>query len=435
MSVVLPSDDQIDALEGRQLDDAMWQIEQIRRQLEATAARLTRQCDRTGHFVADGHRSPRAWAMAVTNCSPGEAARRHRTGRLLDLLPDVRAEFRAGRVGVAQVHELARLASNPRCRDQLPGSEQVLLDAAKQLPFEDFKIVCRRWEQLADADGAHRDHEASLQRRNAQLVEVDGEFEWRTRHAAIHGTAMREIFQKFCEAEFRTDWEATVAEHGDKATNDLMPRTAAQRRADALVAIFEAAATAGLDGAPLDIVLNLVMDHEQFEQYARNEIDETPVSIDPAGVRERRCETVDGVPVDPRQAVALAFLGHVRRIVVDGAGVIINAGRLRRLYTRPRPPGPAGARTAMYVARMHDPSGHLPDRSPPQLLRWRNHRCRHRWGDVHAPQHLQVPASLSRPPRRPGPLVHHPPRRFAPPTPRRRLSPVAAAIRKREDGA
>ena len=335
MSVVLPSDDEIDALEGRQLDDAMWQIEQIRRQLEATAARLTRQCDRTGHFVADGHRSPRAWAMAVTNCSPGEAARRHRTGRLLDLLPDVRAEFRAGRVGVAQVHELARLASNPRCRDQLPGSEQVLLDAAKQLPFEDFKIVCRRWEQLADADGAHRDHEASLQRRNAQLVEVDGEFEWRTRHAAIHGTAMREIFQKFCEAEFRTDWEATVAEHGDKATNDLMPRTAAQRRADALVAIFEAAATAGLDGAPLDIVLNLVMDHEQFEQYARNEIDETPVSIDPAGVRERRCETVDGVPVDPRQAVALAFLGHVRRIVVDGAGVIINAGRLRRLYTGP----------------------------------------------------------------------------------------------------
>jgi hypothetical protein len=78
-----------------------------------------------------------------------------------------------------------------------------------------------------------------------------------------------------------------------------------------------------------------VMDHDQFEQYTREQLDATPVTIDPASVRDRRCETVDGVPVDPRQAVALAFLGHVRRIVVDGAGVVVNAGRLRRLFTGP----------------------------------------------------------------------------------------------------
>ena len=98
------------------------------------------------------------------------------------------------------------------------------------------------------------------------------------------------------------------------------------------MAIFEAAAAAGIDGVPLEIVLNLVMDHDQFEQYTREQIDATPVAIDPASVRERRCETVDGVPVDPRQSVALAFLGYVRRIVVDGAGVVVNAGRLRRLF-------------------------------------------------------------------------------------------------------
>jgi len=98
------------------------------------------------------------------------------------------------------------------------------------------------------------------------------------------------------------------------------------------MAIFDAAASAGIDGVPLEVVLNLVMDHNQFEQYLREQIDDTPVSIDPASVRERRCETVDGVPVDPRHAVALAFVGQVRRIVVDGAGVVVNAGRLRRLY-------------------------------------------------------------------------------------------------------
>jgi hypothetical protein len=333
MSVVLPSDEELESLEGRELDEALSGLEQIRRRVEHATGLVVDRCDRTGHFVADGHRSPRGWAMAITNCSPGEATRRHRTASVLQMLPAVRAELRAGRIGVAQVHLLAKLAANPRCRDQLPGSERVLLDTAQQLQFEDFKIVCQRWEQLADADGAHRDHERSLQHRNASIVEVDGEFELRSRQAAVQGAMMREIFQKFCEAQYRADWEATVAEHGDRARPELMPRTGAQRRADALMAIFEAAATAGIDGVSLEIVLNLVMDHDQFEQYTREQLDATPVAIDPATVRQRRCETVDGVPVDPRQAVALAFLGQVRRIVVDGTGVVVNAGRLRRLFT------------------------------------------------------------------------------------------------------
>ena len=82
--------------------------------------------------------------MAVSNCSPGDAARRHRTASLLRLLPAVAEALRAGRIGVAQVHLLAKLAANPRVRDQLPASETVLLDAAVQLPYEHFKTVCQR---------------------------------------------------------------------------------------------------------------------------------------------------------------------------------------------------------------------------------------------------------------------------------------------------
>jgi hypothetical protein len=335
MSVVLPSDEELESLEGRELDEALAELDQIVRRAEHAIGLVMDRCDRTGHFVADGHRSPRGWAMAVTNCSPGDAARRHRTASLLRLLPAVGDELRAGRIGVAQLHLLAKLAANPRVRDQLPASETVLLDAAQHLPYQDFKTVCQRWERLADADGAHRDHERSLAHRNASIVDVDGEYELRSRQTAIAGAIMREVFDKFCEAQYRADWDATVAEHGDRARPELMPRTSAQRRADALMAIFEAAASAGIDGVPLEIVLNLVMDHDQFEQYLRQQLDDTPVVIDPASVRNRRCETVDGIPIDPRQAVALAFLGQVRRIVVDGAGVVVNAGRLRRLFTGP----------------------------------------------------------------------------------------------------
>jgi hypothetical protein len=76
-------------------------------------------------------------------------------------------------------------------------------------------------------------------------------------------------------------------------------------------------------------------DHDQFEQYLREQIDGTPVVIDPATVLDRRCETTDGIPVDPRQAVALAIIGQVRRIVINTAGVVTDAGRLRRLFTGP----------------------------------------------------------------------------------------------------
>jgi hypothetical protein len=150
---------------------------------------------------------------------------------------------------------------------------------------------------------------------------------------------MNSIFTAFCNAEFLTDWETTKQQYGDQASPILMPRTDRQRRADALVAIFETAATttnnASGRGRLADPVVNLTIDHDQFEQYLREQIDGTPVQIDPATVLDRRCETIDGVPVDPRQAVALAIVGQVRRIVINTAGVVTDAGRLRRLFTGP----------------------------------------------------------------------------------------------------
>ncbi len=54
---------------------------------------------------------------------------------------------------------------------------------------------------------------------------------------------------------------------------------------------------------------------------------------DPADVDLRRCETVDGVPVDPAAAVMVSFVGHVRRVVWNRAGVVIHLGRKSRLFT------------------------------------------------------------------------------------------------------
>ena len=51
-----------------------------------------------------------------------------------------------------------------------------------------------------------------------------------------------------------------------------------------------------------------------------------------AGFAMRRCETIDGDPVDPGDVLTAALIGHVRIVVVDRRGVVVNAGRKTRLF-------------------------------------------------------------------------------------------------------
>lgn len=328
----LPSVVALAAMSAPDRAAAMAALNHAMRRIEAVTVDLVEVAERAGDHLADGHRSTAAWLTASTNCSPGEARARVQSGRAVRELPSVRAEFRAGRVGVAQVREIARLVANPRCGGEVAGSEQILLDAARTLEYRDFSVVAQRWEQLADADGAHAAHERVNEFRDARLSQVGAEFRFETSHGVIAGAALREVFDAFVAAEFDADWAATVAEHGDAATKVLMPRTAAQRRADAFIAMALAAGAAGVEGRPIDVVVNLVSDTDQFEKYVEEAFTGERADVDPATVRDRRCETTDGIPVDPRQLVAAAFLGRIRHIVVDGAGVIIAAGQKRRLF-------------------------------------------------------------------------------------------------------
>src|SRR5690606_32956870 len=244
---------------GRDLDAKVAELDVAGRRVEAAMVGATEFADRIGHFQDDGHRSASSWLMATTNCTRGEATARVRTARMSRRLAQVSEEFMAGRVGIAQVRELARLAANTRVADQLPDSEDILLEAAQSLEFRDFRVVTARWEQLADADGASRAHERAHDDRNARC-EFDGVvFRFETAHGVIQGTSIRNVFDAFCEAEFDRDWQWVKETYGDEANASLLPRTAKQRRADAFVAMILAAAAAGTaDGRTVDTTVNLV---------------------------------------------------------------------------------------------------------------------------------------------------------------------------------
>jgi hypothetical protein len=333
--VELPSSgDEWAGFTGRALDAKVAELDVVGRRVEAAIVGAAELAERTGHFQGDGHRSATSWLMATTNCTRGEATARVRTARMSRRLVQVADEFMAGRVGIAQVRELARLAANTRVADQLPDSEDILLEAAQSLEFADFRVVTARWEQLADADGASQAHERAHDERNARCDFDGAVFRFETAHGVIQGTSIRTVFDAFCQAEFDRDWQWVKQTYGDEANGSLLPRTAKQRRADAFVAMVLAAASAGAGGdRSIDATVNLVCDLEQFEVGIAAEAAGAAVAVDPATVRDRRCETTDGVPVDLRQMVAAALVGRVRSIVVDGAGVIVAAGRKRTLFT------------------------------------------------------------------------------------------------------
>lgn len=152
---------------------------------------------------------------------------------------------------------------------------------------------------------------------------------------------MDEIFSKFCDAEFIADWEAGVDRWGDSMAPSLLERTDRQRRFDALVAIFHAAAASGTAG-DFDPLVNIVVDLETFEHHLAKLAGATVDPLDPAKVDDRRCETMSGHSIDPAYMLAAALCGHVRRVVLDSSGVVIDLGRRSRLFT-------GGARDAVLL--------------------------------------------------------------------------------------
>jgi hypothetical protein len=259
--------------------------------------------------------------------SDSECRDRIRTATLIGSCDRFRDAVLGGEIGVGQSHELGRAFANPRCGDQLVDVADVMVDNATKLSHHEFRITVKRWEMLADMDGAHKTAERAHEGRTAGIAEVGEEIMLHARGGLAQGAVMTEIFERFCDAEFSADWDATVARHGDGACYALMPRSDAQRRFDALYAIFERAAATAPDAKGAVPLVNLVCDVATLERYLAGDL------AVPADPRQRRCETAGGIPVPPGDVIAAMIWGQVRRVVVDSAGVVINMGRRRRLFT------------------------------------------------------------------------------------------------------
>jgi 5-methylcytosine-specific restriction endonuclease McrA len=333
MELRVPSVNEVAMMSPVELQTHAQDLDVLRRQVEAASALLVQRVDAASAFAEDGHRNVAAWGRATNHWSHGEAAGMAKLAKAFGLLPQFAEAAQSGVLGVAQMHAVAKLAANPRVREHLDAdADRVLTEGARDLPFDDFVTLLRHFEALADADGAQDRHDRAALDRRASVTFVDERAFLDAAGPAFDGVLFDEVLQHYTELEWQTEWDQLAHIHGDRMCADLMERTPAQRRFDALQRIFTLAAKGG-DGKGPAVTVDILIDQATYEQQLALLLGGIADPLPVTHATSRRCEDRHGHLVDPRAAVAASLVGQVRRVVLEADGVVLDMGRRQRLFT------------------------------------------------------------------------------------------------------
>jgi hypothetical protein len=330
----VPSGEEVAMMSPVELQARAQELDVLRRQVEAASALLVQRVDDTGAYLPDGHLRVAAWGRATNHWSHGEAAGMVKLARAFKALPCFAEAALSGALGVAQMHAVAKVAANPRVREFLadPQTDELFTSAARDLPFDEFVIILRHWEALADADGAKQRHDRAVLDRRANVRFVGERSFLDAQGPSYDGVIFDAVLRHYIELEWQTEWDILSTIHGADMCAALMERTHAQRSFDALQRIF-AAAAGGAEGTGPAVTTDIVIDQATFEHQLEECLGGTPDPIPPTHAPSRRCQDTRGRLVDPRAVVAATLVGQVRRLVIGADGVVLDLGRRRRLFT------------------------------------------------------------------------------------------------------
>jgi hypothetical protein len=313
------------------------ELEGAQRELQSEMAAVLAELDERKVYRADGHATMWGLLRADLHWSDRDCGEQMRIARLVARFPDAGESLSEQRTSVAGIAEIARAAANERIGDQIDTRIGGFLRNAELLEHDEVRIKVRSWERRADADYVRKQAESRHERRNAHWTATgDGgglAVEW----GPIDALANREILDHYLEAEWLADWEATVERWGDDASPMLMPRTAEQRRADAVTKALRDAASRPPGSKAPDSVIDVHIDHETFtdiliEAELFPERLRNPFEHPEPHESTRLCHTAHGEPLDPLTVFQLMVEGYIRYVIHDEQGIPITWGRKRRLF-------------------------------------------------------------------------------------------------------
>jgi hypothetical protein len=210
------------------------------------------------HWAADGAKTASAWISTQCRVPRAAARRRVRLGRTLRHLPHVAEAWREGAIGEDAARAIAS-ARRHRTEASMARDEEMLVSQASGMEFEDFSRVLAYWTQLADPDGAEESDEQKKASRDVFLTSsFNGMWIGQMNLDPINGSIVSSELNRLEHDLFEADCAEAKERLGHTARIDQLARTAAQRRADAMVEMATRSRTAPADGirpAPLFTVL------------------------------------------------------------------------------------------------------------------------------------------------------------------------------------
>ncbi|MEZ5411473.1 MAG: DUF222 domain-containing protein [Acidimicrobiales bacterium] len=324
--------------ETRELTDG---LEVSARRLDACRVAMLGQIARSGLHKVDGHVSAKVMVRRTCRLSGLEATRRERQERALGDLTLVGDAYRAGAIGTDQVALIALVHRNERVREALIEFQPDLLILAADCDYPVFEQALREWERVMDTDGPEPKADTAHRNRHFSLSQDPENLTWTPKGSLgpLQGAKVHELLRRLADREREKDWAAAKAEHGDSTCAADLERTEAQRWADALVRMADMAASADPDAKGPGSEHVIVWSSDTYDATVHRVTCTDPRCTAEAHRTNRwydpstyRCETLDGHPLEPVEALFDSFHHHVRVVLVTG-GQPTHVGSKRRLFT------------------------------------------------------------------------------------------------------
>lgn len=239
----------------------------------------------------------------------GQAA----AGRALRKLPACEEAWLSGDVNCAHVDQLVA-ARRPATEGALDRDEELLVGQAKNMRFRGFVRAVAYWLQQADPDGAEKsDGEKHAGRRAHLSQSFDGMWFGDMVFDPISGTIVSEELCRIEDELFQADWAEARRRLGRDPVAADLARTAAQRRADAMVEMAIRSATAPADGRRPEPLFTVVINGETLFG--------------------RMCELANGTVVAPGSLVRWLDRAWLERVVFESPSRVCDVGVARRLFS------------------------------------------------------------------------------------------------------
>ena len=213
---------------ARELGQQMRELHQQIAQLQAELVHTIGEFDATQAYELDAYRSTASWLRHELRIHPRDAAQLVGMARQLRQLPMVDEAFSTGEISQAHVAVISRTARQVGV-EPVAESEELLVEVASTFDPDKLRIAAQRLRYCVDPDGAGRDAVKGYEKRELSVAPT------------IWGmVALQGLLDPHSGATVLAALDALTP-----PPRDDDPRTAGQRRADALTELCRLALDSG----------------------------------------------------------------------------------------------------------------------------------------------------------------------------------------------